>query len=199
MARRPRAPAGFAAAPPRRGDRWLFAYGALMGGRGFDFAEARPALLRGYHRSFCIYSHVYRGTPERPGLVLGLDLGGMCRGVAFRLPAAGARDTLARIMAREMVTNVYVPRRLGVLLLDPETGRPSGRVTAQAFVARRTHPQYAGRLRPERAAELILAAAGEKGPCREYFERVFADMRALGIRDRPLERLAALLARGGPG
>ena len=91
-------------------DIWIFAYGSLMWNPGFAHAERQPALLHGWHRSFCVYSHRYRGTPDRPGLVLGLDRGGSCRGVAYRVAQEKARDTLAYLWDREMVLGVYRPR-----------------------------------------------------------------------------------------
>ncbi len=171
------------------GDVWLFAYGSLMWEPVFDYAEARRARLSGYHRAFCIYSHVYRGTPERPGLVLGLDLGGSCKGLAFRLPWQSADETLRRIHQREMITGVYLPRELSVTLIDPATGAPQRRVRALAFVADRRHRQYAGKLTPRRAAELICQGEGEMGSCRAYLETTVAHLEVLGITDGGLQRL----------
>ena len=91
----------------RRSDLWIFGYGSLMWNPGFAHCGAEPALLRGWHRSFCVYSHRYRGTPERPGLVLGLDRGGACRGVALRIPADAARDAVGYLWEREMIGGVY--------------------------------------------------------------------------------------------
>src|SRR3954454_17836488 len=89
---------------------WLFAYGSLMWNPDFDFAESRPAFLYGYHRSFCLYSRDYRGTPERPGLALGLDRGGSCHGIPYRLPPDRVAESLDRILAREMTGRVYEMR-----------------------------------------------------------------------------------------
>ena len=123
--------------PPHDGrDLWIFAYGSLMWDPGFPFEEARPALLRGYHRSFCLYSHRYRGTPDKPGLVLGLDAGGACRGIAYRVTARNAQRVLAYLWRREMPMRVYACREVKVQL----AGRS---VLARAFVVRRDHPQYA--------------------------------------------------------
>ena len=95
-------------------DLWLFGYGSLMWNPGFPHRVAEPALLHGWHRSFCIYSHRYRGTPERPGLVLGLDRGGSCRGMAFRVGAAHAAEALHYLWEREMVGGVYHMREVSV-------------------------------------------------------------------------------------
>src|SRR5437588_7990862 len=122
-------------------DLWVFGYGSLMWRPGFDFIERELAWLRGYHRALCIYSHVYRGTPERPGLVLGLDRGGSCHGIAYRLPPGRVGETLDRIWAREMTGRVYEMRRVAVRT-------PFGPVTAHACIVRRASPDYAGRLSP---------------------------------------------------
>src|SRR5688572_31561615 len=117
-------------------DLWVFGYGSLMWRPGFPFLERAHAHLYGYHRSLCVLSHVHRGTPEKPGLVLGLDRGGRCHGVAFRVLASEAEATTAYLREREQVTKVYVERRLPVTLDD---GRE---VTALAYIVDRRHPQY---------------------------------------------------------
>src|SRR3954470_14730207 len=125
---------------PRTSDLWVFGYGSLMWRPGFPFLERQHAHLHGYHRALCVFSHVHRGTPERPGLVLGLDRGGRCHGVAFRIAAEEAERTIAYLRAREQVTFVYRERTLPVRLRD---GRA---VRALAYVVDRKHAQYAGRL-----------------------------------------------------
>jgi glutathione-specific gamma-glutamylcyclotransferase len=162
---------------------WLFAYGSLMWNPEMPFAERRPALLRGYHRSFCLYSRDYRGTPERPGLVLGLDRGGACRGIAYRLPPDDLGQAIDRVWAREMAGEVYRMRPVSV-------ATPQGRLAAYAFVVRRDRPDYAGRLSLDEAARMILGAAGRRGTCRDYFENTLQHLEQLGFADRPLRRLA---------
>ena len=109
-------------------------------GHEFPRAEAEPALLHGYHRCFCLYSYDYRGTRARPGLTLGLDRGGACRGIVLRLPPEALAETIDRLWSREMTApRVYDMRRLPV-----RTG--SGSRRAFAFTVRRDHPDYAGRL-----------------------------------------------------
>ncbi len=127
--------------PPRAGW-WVFAYGSLLWNPLFPFADARPAMVCGLHRRFCLWSLGSRGTVAAPGLVLGLDRGGSCRGVAYRLPANCARAELALLWRREMVVGSYRPRWLHVRPLQ-SAGQP---LVALAFVVDRTHPQYAGRL-----------------------------------------------------
>lgn len=165
---------------------WIFAYGSLMWNPGFAYLEERPALLRGYHRAFCIFSHVYRGSEKKPGLVLGLDRGGACRGRAFRILRAREVEVLAYLDGREMVTGVYRRRRLMVRV-------PEGRVPAHAYVADPTHDQYAGRVTPEAAARLIAECAGSAGTNREYFEATLAHLEILGISDDGLRRIRARL------
>ncbi|MGB8276215.1 MAG: gamma-glutamylcyclotransferase [Alphaproteobacteria bacterium] len=177
---------------PTHADMWLFAYGSLMWERDFPHLEARAALLSGFRRAFCIHSHVYRGTSERPGLVLGLLRGGSCRGVAFRLDASRAEATLAAITEREMVTGVYAPRFLPVTLLATPATR-ARRVKAYAFVADPKHAQFAGALPLARQAELIREASGERGTARAYLEDTLKHLRAQGIRDAELERLLPLV------
>jgi cation transport protein ChaC len=171
-------------------DLWLFAYGSLMWNPGFRHAEARTARLFGHHRAMCILSYRWRGTPERPGLVMGLEPGGSCRGRAFRVEAPDVPGVMAEVYAREMPTGVYIPRFLPVVLDD---GR---RVEAWAFVARRGHPQYLARPAPARAAALIRQGRGEAGPCRDYLANTIDQLDAMGLGDRSLRRLLALVDAG---
>ncbi|MGO8921064.1 MAG: gamma-glutamylcyclotransferase [Stellaceae bacterium] len=166
----------------RGSDVWVFAYGSLMWDPGFAHVEAQPALLRGYHRRFCVYSRGYRGTPERPGLVLGLDRGGACKGIAYRVPRAEVPAALHYLWEREMTYRSY---RLRALPL----ATPRGRVTAQAFVVDRTRHNYSGRLSLEETARLILQGIGARGPCRQYLENTVAELTRLGLVDGPLHRL----------
>src|ERR1700694_903426 len=115
-------------------DLWVFGYGSLMWRPGFAFLERLPARMVGLHRSLCVYSFVHRGTPERPGLVLGLDRGGACRGIAFRVAAKKRAATLAYLRAREQVTHVYLETSRGVTLI----GKPERRVEAATYVVDRS-------------------------------------------------------------
>ena len=172
------------------GSLYVFAYGSLIWRPGFAYSAMHPALLRGYHRRFCIWSRSYRGTPEAPGLVLGLDRGGACRGVAFRVPERDAAAVLDYLQEREMPRSeeaVYKRRVLRVTLLDG--GRE---VRAVAFVVDRTRPNYC---RPEAdaAAAAIAQGRGQMGCNREYLFNTVAHLRAMGVRDAGLDRIAALL------
>jgi len=166
----------------RRCDVWVFGYGSLMWHPGFPYVEAQPALLRGYHRRFCVYSHGYRGTPERPGLVLGLDRGGACKGIAYRVPQADVSAALHYLWEREMTNRTYHLREVPL-------STPGGRVAAHAFVVDRTRRNYAGRLSLEETARLILQGIGARGPCRQYLENTVAELKKLGLVDGPLHRL----------
>lgn len=174
-------------------DLWVFAYGSLMWSPGFTHLEARSALLRGYHRAMCILSTHYRGCHAAPGLVLGLDRGGSCRGRAFRVDAADSAAVIAYLHEREMLTNAYDPRYLPVHIDD---GR---RVKAYGFVVRHDHPQYCGRLTPEESARLIRQGHGSRGPCRDYLANTIRHLEELGIREGPLHRLLALVDQGEGG
>ncbi|MEW5963316.1 MAG: gamma-glutamylcyclotransferase [Pseudomonadota bacterium] len=176
-------------AAPGAGDLWVLGYGSLMWRPGFQFAEARRARLVGYARAFCITSVHYRGTREQPGLVLGLDRGGTCEGVAFRVPAAEARTTLGYLRAREQVTGVYVERRVSLWLGGPDHGE----VEAVTYVAERRHPAYAGHLSLAEQARIIRGARGRAGSNLDYLVNTLRHLRELGIREPRLERLGCLV------
>lgn len=164
---------------------WVFGYGSLMWRPGFAHVETRKARLFGYRRALCVHSHVHRGTPDRPGLVLGLDRGGSCLGLAFSVPGELHDEVIAYLRERELVTNVYLERRLPIRLQDgPE-------VEALAFVVDRAHPQYAGRMDVEHAAERVSGAIGQAGRNEDYVINTVEHLKALGIRDHWLEAVAA--------
>lgn len=167
-----------------RGDLWIFGYGSLMWDPCFSHVESRPALIYGYHRELCIYSSRWRGTPQRPGLVLGLDRGGACRGVAFRIAAAQVARSLESLWDREMRRGVYHPRLLHARL-------PGRTARVLAFVANPLHPGYAGTLPTERTAELIANCHGDRGPNVEYLARTLKHLTNLGVRDHHLLRVMA--------
>jgi cation transport protein ChaC len=166
---------------------WVFGYGSLMWRPGFAYSQRCKAMLRGWRRSLCIYSHVYRGTPERPGLVLGLDRGGACPGVAFRVEAALRDPTIRYLREREQPTTVYVERMVPIGL---ETGE---RVSALAYVADRLHPQYAGRLTREAMFEIVRRGTGKTGDNASYVTETCDHLLTIGVRDRDLEWLSARL------
>jgi cation transport protein ChaC len=155
---------------------------------GFPHLEVRRGRLFGYHRRFCIYSHVYRGTPERPGLVLGLDLGGSCEGLAFRVPAGEASEVMDYLYERELVTEVYIPRWVRV-------ATPDGEVRAASFVVDRAHHQYTGELELEATAELIRQGVGVSGPGIDYLRNTVHHMEALGLATGDLKRILQMIDR----
>jgi cation transport protein ChaC len=172
---------------------YVFAYGSLIWRPGFAHEARHPALLRGFHRRFCLTSRYYRGTAEQPGLVLGLDRGGACRGVAFTVAPEAAEATLAYLDARENVAGeiVYTRRLLPIRLLD------SGRIVqAVTYVADRRHAAYC-RPAPEAAAAAIARGIGQAGANRDYLLNTLAHLQELGIRDAALDRIAALLPPAG--
>lgn len=173
-------------------DFWVFGYASLMWKPGFDFVEKRRARLFGYHRSLCIASYEHRGTRERPGLVMGLDRGGSCVGVAFRVAAADREPVMAYLRARELVTNVYL-ERTGMLALDDGRNAP-----AVAYVADRAHGQYAGRLTVDDAVERVCGAVGGMGPNEDYVINTAEHIRLLGIRDHWLEQVVAEIRKRTP-
>ncbi|NBN65530.1 gamma-glutamylcyclotransferase [Microvirga tunisiensis] len=169
------------------GDLWVFGYGSLMWKPGFDYAEKRQALLRGAHRALCVYSWVHRGTQERPGLVFGLDRGGACRGMAFRVPAAQAESTIAYLREREQVTMVYLEAHRRIAFADGTTA------TAVTYVVDRSHPQYAGLLPLDRQLDLVRGAVGQSGANPEYVLNTAAHLDELGIHDQRVSWLAGQL------
>ena len=166
----------------------MFAYGSLMWDPGFDHTRSTPALLRGYHRAFCVYSERYRGTPERPGLVLGLDRGGCCRGIAFLIADANVENVLAGLWAREMRRKAYAPRVVGIEL-DGE------KASALTFVANREHEAYTGQLEVETVARTIAGCSGARGPNADYLFNTLRHLESLGIRERSLEQLRSAVQR----
>jgi cation transport protein ChaC len=155
---------------------------------GFPFVERRYGLIHGYHRSLCVLSHVHRGTPERPGLVLGLDRGGCCHGVAFRIAAEETAETVHYLREREQVTGVYRERHLPVRLDDAR------RITALAYVVDRAHPQYAGRLPDTELLRLVRQGEGVSGPNTDYVRSTYEHLEEMGVVDPILAGLATKLA-----
>jgi cation transport protein ChaC len=150
---------------------------------GFPHAERVGALLHGRRRAFCIYSVHHRGTPERPGLVLGLAAGGSARGVAYRIDEANWPSAYAYLLEREQPTETYVEARAKVRLTD---GR---QVRAVSFLSDTRHPQWAGVLDLERQARLIAGARGLSGPNIDYLRDLVEHLRAEGVRDHGMESL----------
>ena len=166
---------------------WVFGYGSLIWRPGFPFLERRPARLIGAHRSLCVYSWVHRGTPDHPGLVLGLDRGGTCRGLAFRVAAADREEVTAYLRAREQVTSVYLERTREVRFADGSAGQ------ALTYLVDRRHGQYAGKLDEDAQFGIVAEACGRSGPNRDYVINTASHLAELGMPDPLLNRLAARL------
>ncbi len=171
---------------------WIFGYGSLMWRPGFAYEERAIGLVRGYRRALCVYSHVHRGTPEKPGLVLGLDRGGSCKGVAFRIREDHVDATLAYLREREQVTMVYREIILTARLVD---GRA---VRVVSYAVDRRHHQYAGALDLPALAHYVGQGVGVSGPNPEYVRNTFDHMTDLGIADTMLAALAARFPQAKP-
>jgi cation transport protein ChaC len=161
---------------------WVFGYGSLIWNPAFHFTDRLVGRIFGHHRRFCLWTHLGRGCPERPGLVLGLERGGSCQGVAFRIEAHAALEELMIVWRREMLSGAYLPRWVEV-----HTAR--GRVPAIAFVINPAHERYASVLADEDVARAIATASGFLGACADYLVNTVDHLAELGIHDRPLERL----------
>ena len=166
---------------------WVFGYGSLMWRPGFAFEERRPAVLRGAHRRLCLLSHIHRGTPDVPGLVLGLDRGGSCRGIAFRVAEKSVAATIAYLHEREQTTYAY-REVLRVVQLDD--GRA---VSALMYIVDRTHRQYTGPLGQDETLRMVRQAVGQSGPNAEYIRNTVSELRMLDIQDATLTWLAERL------
>jgi cation transport protein ChaC len=170
------------------GPLWLFAYGSLMWSPCFAFDAQTAAMLDGYRRAFNFWSVLARGTPENPGLGLGLEPGGACPGILYRLAENSRQADLEAIWAREMLSDVYAPRWLPV-------ATPDGARTALCFVTNPGHDFYTGALDQDTAARLIARAAGTKGRCRDYLAETVAALARHGLADSDLDELLVLVDR----
>lgn len=172
---------------PLAGHRWIFGYGSLMWQPGFTYAAMLPATVHGFHRAFCVYSYHYRGTHDQPGLVLGLDRGGSCHGIAFQVKEEDWPAVYAYLRERELVNYVYREAMLSVRVAG-------SKVSALAYVADRGHSQYAGGLSLAEQARFIAQGSGVSGRCADYALSTLAHLREAGIHDPRLEALGRLIA-----
>ncbi|MGD9738527.1 MAG: gamma-glutamylcyclotransferase [Bauldia sp.] len=170
-------------------DLWVFGYGSLMWRPGFPHVETVPARLHGAHRALCVWSVSHRGTSSKPGLVLGLDKGGSCRGVAFRVAEDKGDSVKVYLRARELITHIYREVYRPVKL----EGSDDRTVNALVYVVDRRHRDYAGVLPPEVALEIVRGGHGDSGPNRDYVVNTVNHLKQLGIRDPALEWIAGKL------
>jgi cation transport protein ChaC len=170
-------------AVPSGSDVWVFAYGSLMWNPAIRLKVSRRARIRGYHRSFCLTMSAGRGAVEQPGLMLGLDRGGSCAGIAHAIAAAEVKSELTVLWYREMLSGAYDPKWITAEVED------FGRLRTLAFVLNRTHPRFEGSLDEEIAATRIAAAEGFLGTNRDYLFQTVAHLEVLGLSDAPIERL----------
>ena len=171
---------------PVQDDLWVFGYGSLMWDPGFDHVAAEKAQLHGYHRAFCMYSHRHRGTAERPGLVLALDRGGSCQGIAYRVRRNRAEEVLAYLWHREMPRYAYLPRRLKASVRGKT-------IACLTFIVDRTQQNYAGRLSAQEAADIIAGAVGERGRNRDYLASTVRHLDELGIAAGEIHEILRLI------
>lgn len=177
---------------PTAEDFWVFGYGSLMWRPGFEFTDRRSAKLIGAHRALCVYSFVHRGTPEKPGLVFGLDQGGTCRGIAYRISASRREETIRYLRDREQVTMVYREEWRTIWLDDD----PALTVEALVYMVDRGHEQYAGKLSVARQVHLIRQGHGRSGPNRDYVLDAVKALEDLGYRDTEIHAVASRLKSG---
>lgn len=168
----------------------LFAYGSLIWRPDFEFVEALPARVSGYHRVLRMRSRVNRGSPQTPGLVLALVSGGSCRGLVYRVPRAQGEAVLRQLWVREMPNGVYEPRWLNCRLA-------TGSCPALAFTLSRQSPNWTGALGDAELLEIFRHARGRYGTTLDYLLRNLQGLREHGIRDAELERQARLAAQHG--
>ena len=163
-------------------DVWVFGYGSLMWNPIIRVAESRVAKVQGFYRHFCLRQTLGRGTPEKPGLMLGLDEGGCCTGVAHRVAAAEVESEIGLLWQREMLSGAYRPH-----WIEAEAGAETLR--ALTFVVDRTHKRYEGLLPVETVAQRIANAEGVLGTNRDYLYRMAKHLSELAVVDDDVARL----------
>lgn len=167
-------------------DVWLFAYGSLLWNPTIEFEDVQRGQLFGFHRRFCLWTNMGRGTPEQPGLVFGLDTGGSCLGMAYRIAAHKREEELSIVWNREMISGAYLPRLLSVRT-------DQGMIKAIAFVMDRNSQKYAGHLAIEEVADVVACAEGPLGGCWEYLFQTVDKLAEFELRDGHLDQLADLV------
>ena len=177
---------------PKGQDVWLYAYGSLIWSPMIDYAEKRCAKLYGYHRQFCMWTKLGRGTPEKPGLTLALEPGGSNKGIAYRISASNAEQELKLIWNREMIGGSYLPK---VVSLHTINGKKKDVVSAIAFVMNREHDNYVRKLDLRTMAKVIASAEGSLGKCRDYLFNTVKHLDDMGLSDNKLSKLSKNVRR----
>ena len=165
---------------------WVFGYGSLMWNPDFKLVEKRTGDLKGYHRSLCLKSIVYRGTPNYHGLVFGLDIGNSCQGMVYKIAEENIQSEMQKIWEREMFAETYIPTWVNVRTKH-------GYVSAVTFVINRKHEHYIPNLKLEDIAERVVRAEGTCGSCHDYVQNTVKSLHHLGLRDHSLEKLINLI------
>ena len=167
-------------------DVWVFGYGSLIWNPVVDYCEALDGTIYGYHRRFCMWTRIGRGSPDCPGLVLALDHGGSTKGVLFRIAADKAPQELDMLWRREMMADSYRP-----IWITAKTAK--GPIKALSFAIRRDRPIYAPKMPEDQMADIIYKAKGFVGPCRDYLENTQSALLQAGIIDKQMVRLSRLV------
>ncbi len=178
--------------PCPNGNMWVFAYGSLMWDPGFEYESSHKATLYGYHRRLCLWSIRYRGTPKKPGLVLGLDHGGCCTGVVYKIHTRHTLSTSEYLRERELITGAYKPVLRSCYLENGDV------VQALTFVIQRDHPQYSGRLKLKEIAHTVRNARGRNGQNSVYVHNTVQHLRELNIHDNALTKVVRILEKINP-
>lgn len=168
---------------------WVFAYGSLIWNPEIDFEQAHVARVFGYHRNFCIQSTKYRGTPSAPGVVLGLDQGGSCIGIVYKLVSAEKEQAIERLYEREMLNQIYRPILVDVHLTANSGEKDLKKVTALTFAANRSHDGYL-ELEEEQLISRLKDCCGERGPNKDYAINTWLALQDRGVCDSRLKRIA---------
>ena len=175
---------------PKNSDIWLFAYGSLIWSPMIKFIEKRKAKLFGYHRKFCMWTKLGRGSPDHPGLILALEPGGSTKGIAFRIQAETIEKELKLVWDREMIGGSYVPRVVKLQFIE---NNKIENVDAIAFIMNRDHENYTGKLTVEEEVKAIYGAEGPLGKCEDYLFNTVKHLDELGLSDNKLSSLAKLI------
>ena len=178
-------------------DFWVFGYGSLIWKPGFEFMAEQKAMLEGWNRCLCVYSWVHRGTEQSPGLVLGLDRGGTCHGLARLVSGEKRQQVIDYLRERELVTNVYQETWVEIIL---EGGK---KVEALTYIVDQSHRQYASSHSLDELVTMIKRSEGKSGTNIDYVCSTVSSLKALDIEDKLLDEIVIKLSAddtsGGPG